>query len=235
MPDTPPRRSSRKNSATGLTLADIKDLIDNLRSDVLNTMRNENKKINENIQQILMRVKGLERVHEELRQENRRLKGEVEELKAAQENTLSQTADEIYQRTLRASNLMIFGVPECEGTIEERKKHDENFCDEILEELLDTDEDFEKIHRIGKLKPGIPRPLCVKCESVELKSRILRSSKDLRNIKKYKSVFINPDRTPMQLEKDKKLREELKRQKLDGKDVIIFREQIIERSSRKNF
>ena len=105
----------------------------------------------------------------------------------------------------------------------------------MLEELLDSEEDYEKLHRIGKLKPGVPRPLCLKCESVEQKNRILRSSKGLRNIEKYKSVFINPDRTRMQLEIDKNLREELKRQKLEGKDVIIFREKIIERSSRKNF
>ena len=130
---------------------------------------------------------------------------------------------------------MLFGVPECDGTIEERKEHDTNFCNEMLEELLDSEEDYEKLHRIGKLKPGVPRPLCLKCESVEQKNRILRSSKGLRNIEKYKSVFINPDRTRMQLEIDKNLREELKRQKLEGKDVIIFREKIIERSSRKNF
>jgi len=231
MPDTSPRRSSRKNSTTGPTLNDIKELIENLRSDV----KIENKKLNENIQQILTRVKGLERVHEELKLENRRLKEEIEELKAAQENTLSQTADEIYQRTLRASNLVLFGVPESEGSIDERKEHDEQFCNEMLTELLGSEEEYEKLYRIGRLRPGVPRPLCLRCESVEQKNRILRSSKGLRSIEKYKSVYINPDRTPMQLEKDKKLREELKRQKLEGKDVIIFREKIIERSSKKIF
>ena len=130
---------------------------------------------------------------------------------------------------------MLFGVSECEGTIEQRKKYDEKFCNEMLTELLGSEIDYEKLYRVGKLRPGVPRPLCLKCESVEQKNRILRSSKGLRSMEKYKSVYINPDRTPMQLEKDKKLREELKRQRLEGKDVIIFREKIVERSSKQIF
>ena len=238
MSDTIPskRKGRRKNSTDNLTLTDIKDLIEDKCSDIQNTMRKEIQKINDNVQQILMRMNGLEKAQEDLKLENRHLKKEIEDLKAAQENTLCQTADEMYQRSLRASNLVIFGVPESsDGTSEDRKEHDEQFCKEMLQELLRTKEDFASLHRIGKLKPDVPRPLCLKCESFEQKNRILRSSKGLRNIAQFKSVFINPDRTPMQLEKDKNLRAELKRQILAGKDVIIFREKIVERSSKINF
>ena len=206
-----------------------------MRSDILDTMKNENKKINESIQQILLRLKSLEQANEDLKVENRQLKEEMEDLKFGQKNTLLQTADELHARSLRVSNLILFGVPEnSSGTIEDRKNHDTKFCETMFQEL-GIDENFDDLYRIGKLKPGSIRPLRLKCESVDQKRRILRSSKALKDNPEYRSVFVNPDRTPMQLENDKNLREELKRQRLDGNDVIIFRGKIIERSSRKNF
>ena len=234
MPDSTPRRTLRKNSS-GPTLNDIKELIKTMRSDILDTMKTENRKLNEDIQQILLHLSRLDQANEELKVENRQLKEEMEKLKSAQENTLSQAADELHLRSLRAPNLIIFGVPEIvSGTVLEHKFNDSHFCTTMLKEL-GIDEDYEHLQRIGKMRPCGVRPLRLKCKSVDQKYRILQISKRLRDFHKYKSVFINPDRTPMQLEKDKKLRQELKRQQLAGRDVIIFKGKVVERSSRENF
>jgi len=204
-------------------------------TDILDTMKADNKRMNEDIQQILLRMNRLDQANEELKRENKHLREEMEKLKAAQENILSQTADELHLRSLRASNLILFGVPEeSSGTLLERKEKDSLFCATLLTEL-GLDEDFEHVQRIGKIKPGGVRPLRMKCKSVDQKYRILQSSKGIKDLPYYESVFINPDRTPMQLEEDKKLRAELKKQRLDGRDVIIFRGKVIERNMRQNF
>ena len=198
-------------------------------------MKADNKIMNEDIQQILLRMNRLDQANEELKRENKHLREEMEKLKSAQENILSQTADELHLRSLRASNLILFGVPEdSSGTLIERKEKDSSFCATLLTEL-GLDEDFEHVQRIGKIKPGGVRPLRMKCKSVDQKYRILQSSKGIKDLPYYESVFINPDRTPMQLEEDKKLRAELKKQRLDGRDVIIFRGKVIERNMRQNF
>lgn len=235
MPDSSPKRTLRSNSSSGLTLNDIKDLIEAMRTDILDNMKSENKKMNENIQQILSRLENLEWTNRELNLENRQLKEEVESLKAAQNNILLETADELHLRSLRQNNLILFGVPEkLEGSIEDRRSHDSLFCQKMLIDL-GLEESFEHLHRIGRLKQGATRPLRLKCESQNQRSRILRSSKGLKDIPKYKTIFINPDRTPLQLENDKKLREEVRSQRSHGNDVVIFKGKIVERESMKNF
>lgn len=237
MPDSTPKRSLRKNSSqsSALTLNDIKELIESMRSDILDTMKNENQKMNEDIQQIIHRLSQLDQANEELKLENTQLRKEIEKFKTTQGNILSQTADEIHLRSLRAPNLILFGVPEdtC-GTVQERKSSDFLFCKSLLS-ALDIDEDFEHLQRIGKARPGGLRPLRMKCKSVGQKYRILKSSKTLKNTLKYKAVFVHPDRTPMQLEEDRRLRQELNMQRLAGRDVIISKGKIVERTLKENF
>ena len=62
---------------------------------------------------------------------------------------------------------------------------------------------------------------------------MLGLSKNLRKSSTYRGVFINPDLTLKQRKKDKELREELKVRREAREDVIIYRNQIVERNSAK--
>ena len=70
------------------------------------------------------------------------------------------------------------------------------------------------------------------CLDSATKRKVLLRAKNRRSIPSYKDVYVNPDLTPLQQRQSKELREEIKRKKNSGKDVIIRGGKII---SRENF
>lgn len=107
------------------------------------------------------------------------MEAEIEELRQGFGNEFSEMADELQQRAQRQNNLIISGVTErVEGSVQDRKMHDENFCQELCDEL-EVKGDFEEVTRLGRNDTGMrPRLLRVKCKSIELKTRILQNSKN---------------------------------------------------------
>lgn len=281
---TPSNRKLRPNSNTTLTLKDVKDLIENMRSDIICDIRKrklskDDTHVQDTVKDLHKRIKLLESTNIELREEiasmkekvnvmeqtqqlllqknvslkedvekmktfsseledkNSLLKEEIkfETLKNAQNETLSTTIDEVQLRSIKQSNLIIFGVPESpNGTLQERIEHDHAFCQQMLNKL-GLNESLDPPHRFGKIKPGQARPLRLKCKSLRQKNNILRASKSLREIPECRSIFVNPDKTPLQQENDRKLREEWRTLKNAGEDVVIFRGRVMKRDQKQNF
>ena len=132
---------------------------------------------------------------------------------------------------------MLFGVPEkLDGSVEDCMEHYLNFCEELVTKLwMDEEEDFNQPVRIGRSNNNSPHLLRLKCKSLEQRSRILRSSRALRRFPEFQNVFVNPDRTPMQQAAHKVLQNDLKMRKQNGEDVMIFRGEIVEKTTRQNF
>ena len=63
----------------------------------------------------------------------------------------------------------------------------------------------------------------------------LSAAKQLRHSQNFKNVFINPDLTKAEREKNKLLRSEVKRRRDAGEKVFLRGGQIIEVQERRNF
>ena len=77
------------------------------------------------------------------------------------------------------------------------------------------------------------RACIITCASNDVRRKILRDAKKLKDFRtpENKNVFISPDLTKMQLEVDKKLKEELWRRRNNNENVTIRRGKIINLST----
>ena len=69
----------------------------------------------------------------------------------------------------------------------------------------------ETVTRVGKKTTDNNRPVIVKFSSASIAMGILRKSQTLRSTKKFKKVFVSPDRSILQCNKHRQLVTELKR------------------------
>lgn len=143
--------------------------------------------------------------------------------------------DEMNQINIRKKNVVIHGIPEKEdGSLHEREDHDREKCQEILDDLELCDVNIRSTRRLGKSRGDGKRLLKVEFAKKLDKRNVLKRSGSLRN-GRFAGVYINPDRTPMEQKNHRKLREELRRRRQEGEDVVIFRGSVIPKSSKANF
>ena len=243
MPNTPSHKTLTTSSQTQrLSLLDIKTLIVNSKHEILDTVRSEHAKLNDVIASLLLKVECLESKNAELEKRCRQLEQTNSQLLSNRadgmkiEEKLASVYNECEDRKLRENNLIMSGIEEkMEGTVDERRWDDEDKLKKVLSFLNIDETSFTAVSRIGRPTNGKPRLLRVKMRSVELKKRTLVSSKKLRSSESYRHVYINPDYTKNEQEVQKKLREDLKRLRANGDDVIIFRGKIIRRSEKQDF
>jgi hypothetical protein len=106
----------------------------------------------------------------------------------------------------RKCNLVNHGMPETDA------EQDVGCVVEMMDEVLHMDftRNVDKVERIGRLVEGRVRPLRVMLKRLERKKEILARAKLLKEVEKFKKMFISPDLTRKQQEKDKELRRQLK-------------------------
>ena len=127
------------------------------------------------------------------------------------------------EKAKRHLNIIVHQVSEstaAEGPI--RKKEDIQQVTSIFEKYLGVNLSIQKAFRLGS-KGEKPRLLKIVLPSEYDKACVLCNSFKLckdENPDVIKKIFINPDLTPKELEKNKKLRAELKEKNKDG---IFFR------------
>ena len=242
MVHTPLQKTLTTNSQR-LNLLDIKTLIDSSKQEILNTIRLEHAKLNDVIASLLLKIDHLEKKNAEMEERcsqledaNRKLLNKADDGGKIEEK-LTSVYDEYEDRKSRESNLIISGIEEeTEGTVDERRSKDEKKLKKVLNFLNIEEESCMNVSRIGKPSDnGKPRLLRVKMRNLELKRRTLVSSKKLRSSESYRQVYINPDYTKKEQEAQKKLREDLKRLRANGEDVIIFRGKVIKRTDKQFF
>ena len=111
-------------------------------------------------------------------------------------NLTPEIFDEIQQRIHRSKNVIITGLQHLNfGSIAHRKSSDEDAVHDILNTLEEPVSDVKSVQQIGKNRLDGKKMIKVGFNSEEAKQRVLRKAKLLRQKDKYKSIFINPDRT----------------------------------------
>lgn len=123
---------------------------------------------------------------------------------------------EFEDRNSRASNLIIYGLPESlNNDVNDRKQDDETRCKELLGSVVDNNLfSFASCHRLGKVNAGGVRPIKLCFESRDVVNRILRMYRPLNN------VYMNRDLTARQRDINYRIRQEYQRRVKDGETDI---------------
>ena len=138
----------------------------------------------------------------------------------AQENGISsvdlkKAVKDVFQDEDRSKNMIIFGLPE---------ENDEDLSasvDYLLQEIGEKPR-YEAC-RMGRNKTdGNIRPIKVTTTSSTVVDQILFKARKLKQVEKYKFVYINPDRSPEQRNKRRDLVKELKRLSAADADKRYF-------------
>ncbi len=128
----------------------------------------------------------------------------------------------------RKNNLLFFKIPESDSDDYALRMEYDFSCVKTLYEnyCVIEPKNVKNLFRIGKKEDGKVRPLLVKFENSELKTNLLRNSKDLKlmdsgNASVYK-IGVSPDRTQMERDTHKNLVNQIKERTTKGeKDLII--------------
>ena len=129
----------------------------------------------------------------------------------------------------RKTSLIIHGVKEpAAAEAQAAKKEDEDNFMELLDDLGCSDVSVDLMTRLGRRPSGDddkPRPVKLVVASENQKDKILRRSKNLRNLNngKYSDVFAHQDLTPNQRERRRQLLQELKTRKDLGETDLVLR------------
>ncbi|MEL7309604.1 MAG: hypothetical protein AAGK05_18290, partial [Pseudomonadota bacterium] len=124
-------------------------------------------------------------------------------------------------------NIVISGVPEESLFIDNKEvTNDDEKISCILNEVS-PGLSYTSSNRLGRFLKGQQRPLCVSLRSVEDKLKVLRLKKNLGKsdhlIKSFKQkVFVNPDKSYLARQEDKRLRDELMRRRRLDPDASIY-------------
>ena len=128
-------------------------------------------------------------------------------------NTVTSILAEEKEKEKRKFNLVVHKVPESTSiNAQERKAHDIDQVQTILQKHLSLETTIENPIRLGTKDPSKTRLLKITVASLKLKEEILHNSIKLRsesNPDWIQSVFITPDLTPKEQERDRALRAKL--------------------------
>jgi hypothetical protein len=148
------------------------------------------------------------------------LQSELAELKSGMTSQLNTTVKEMKEEVeesleieRRKMNLVIHGLKDedAEADVDEVIK--------LFEDGLKMDylRHVDKIMRIGRrVTENKPRPLKIILKGLDSRKEILARTKNLKEIDTFSKVFITPDLTRKQQERDKELRSQLRRIRDEG-------------------
>ena len=152
------------------------------------------------------------------------------------EAQVDKAIDRYREREERKCNIILHNVPE---PTSEDKKHEEKVkIREIFAVMKNEDIEPKIMVRLGQPRNNKPRLLKVVLDSVNSKNKLLGSTKWLRaktgdrNIPHgWSNVFLTPDLTKEDRDKNKALRGELERRKHseNNSNPVIYRGQILDR------
>ena len=133
-------------------------------------------------------------------------------------------ADEEKDREGRSNNIIIYRVPEVDGS--DRVKSDKAFCVQLANEALEIDmgeDDIKSVFRLGK-KSDINRPLLVQFRERTCKNRVMESLFKLKNSDdKFKNISITHDMTKQERSDCKALVDQAKQKQSEEKGEYLYR------------
>jgi len=231
--NTPTSRTLRSNSNpnNNITLTDIKMLIENTKTEILESLTKKIDEMSKNLASVITRLDTLENENKNLSRRCIELEEKIQERNSEFPENF---AHEIYMRQQKQDNLIISGLPEASsGSLDERKTHDLKELNSLAAELGMTNLSIKDTQRVGPTNKR-PRLLRIKLTDWKVKVELLRRAKVLRNSVRYRSCYISPDLTPLQRQNQKELQEQAKKMREEGHDVIISKGKVILRSEKSN-
>ena len=160
------------------------------------------------------------------RQEMKKLHSRVEKIESTIDDKIQDAIEEYRERESRKCNIIIHNIPESDREQpEERRQEDMENLKDILDASVGTDHqvEFGTVTRLGKRFEGKNRLTKVVLDSVKSKRMILGAAKKLRESDAWNNIYVTPDLSPKEREKNKQLRAELKKRKEDGEDSLVIR------------
>ena len=176
------------------------------------------------------------------------LQNKLDENKKEVENTMEAKCQEIKEDAQRDFNIIIYGIPEPEGTAEARQKEDSEKVQKTFEKLLpNQDVPVRKIYRLGKFDEEVnkpkagaaeangarPRPLKVVLYSIQQKDTLLRKIAENKksNPNEQNHIQMTSDRSKKERENYRKLKAELDRRTQEGEqNLYIHGDKIVTRN-----
>lgn len=157
------------------------------------------------------------------------------------ETRMEERMEETEERKKRENNIIITGLIESSDTTHQgRQEDDEKEIRHMINSICPTPkEDVKSVTRLGPLRTGSgvrARKIRVVLASQDVKKAILTGQRKLNantaNRKDY--IYINHDLTPLEQQKDKELRDELKTRRSNGEEDLIIRNgKIVKRERRE--
>ena len=187
--------------------------------------REEDKKISETLKRMEEKLEKLENIDAYIEEKINK------KMESKEEDILGKVAKEIreeIEKFKREENVVVIGMEE---------GNDVEKINELLTELeVNVKTTDMIIRRLGKPKPQIKRPILIKPKNKEndLRRQMFRNAKKLKNTSKehLKKVIITNDMTVAEREKNRKLREDLKKRREAGEENLIIRNcKIVKRTS----
>ena len=126
-------------------------------------------------------------------------------------------ADELVERERRKYNLIVYNLPE-----PSEQDADKSEFINLCKVISDLDIIVTKVIRLGKRFEDKCRPLLVGVEDLSHKTTVLARAPSLRHHTQYKDIYIAPDLTKFQREKNRKLVNELKHRKANGENNLVI-------------
>ena len=144
--------------------------------------------------------------------------------------------DDREEKNMKINNIIIHRLPETHDNDVDQAKRDKADIIKILEttnpefkaEVENLLKEDNSIKRLGNKRAGAtrPRPVKVILPDVEMKKKIFKGCRNLKN-SPFRNVSIQDDLTKQEQEKNFQLRKQLKERKDSGEKVCIYRGQII--------
>ena len=239
-----PHQNTRNKQGASLALSEeLKRYLETIKAEIIASFRHEIDGVNSHLTTLSDKVQNMEDSLKALNSEIKRIDNEINNLESKIVHvhdqlscSLGGTLVEMDNRLMRMNNIVIRGLDECEGSVEERLTKDKESVNELLTVLHVDPKVVTETKRLGKIPvtKNRPRLLRVSLESAFRKSEIIRKSKILKNTS-FKHVYVQPDLTPTQRDIDFKLRKELRERRDKGEDVVIVRGEVRLRSEQRNF
>ena len=205
-------------------------------------------KCNTKVDQLIEKANGLEietqAVKEDVIALKKRMDNVEKKLTGSVEKEIAVALNEKTDIERRKLNLIVFNLPECDTgsqtvwDLPEKIQKDIDTITSVIKSELEIEMDDNVIsdaRRLGKKqtegnRKGKPRPLKIVFSDLRKKRQVLEAAKNFRKSEDdiAKHLFINPDLTEIQREKDRALRKVMWERREKGENVIIQRGEIVQ-------
>lgn len=224
---------TRKGSIQADNVTDLRLLIKETKKEIISVLGQELKSVTQRLDSLSSRFTALEESVAAINKKHESLESEISavksELCSVTEKCCKIAVSEMDSRMLKMSNIIIRGLPEEHGTLDERVHSDEEAVKVMLTVLEVEPVRVVGVRRLGKPLKGKPRLLRATLADPTRRQEILRKARHLKN-SPFKDVFFQADLTQRQRDVEWYLRKELHDRREKGEDVVIYAGEIRPRS-----